>query len=689
MAKINSKNTRDRSSIGVLDYVLTAICSSLAVYSGGMSILKPMVGYFCVGMVLLGTALSFVIRLSTKNKKVLALDAIFYTCAAITSAFFVRDLQMFMPEGGFPPELITGSILCWILSLGSFFCWRDNTLLFQAIPSIALFGLVGCYDTFRNVTFAFFGFVLCLATLFARANSRTMLRLAIDSGYFASLDGTMDSQTWEDDGTYYQRIKDGPWRAVAGAEWALISALVIVLVSVLGAPVIQATVKPIAGQLAFATPSSIRNAATAANAGSMEAGDNVKVGRGPNNLRERPLFQANLDRLRYLRTATFTQYEFGGSWRVASATQDLAEASIASLALDSFKKSRSFRWEIRPIISIKSIPTPAEVYQSDSLSVAPQLDGTLSYQNGPQSTPITGISVEPIGATPKDAKKNLPANLSILTNAGGLPTSIRLLAERETKSGKNDFEKANLLMQFIGRTAKYNIKAEAAPRGSDAVENFLLTSKEGYCDLFASSMVLMARCINIPSRYVIGYLPNSEKSNGSHSYVVSETDYHAWAELFFEDVGWVVFDATSLAEEVEGAGRGSAGQKWYDSPWVKQLLYAVAFCVALVGVYFSYRVISPLFQPKPAHEQIRGSYSLFANSLSKRTKRRRKLSETPNEYLNEVAPLLGAMESPTRELNQKLERLLFGQTTPTFADAVKASAEVKAWKKLLRQTKSQ
>src|SRR5471030_1778248 len=108
----------------------------------------------------------------------------FYSAAIIAAIFESNELRLIMPEGGFPREMVAAGWLSWMLILGSFATWQDSTLLFQAIPALALFGLIGCYDTFRGVTLAFFAFLICLATLFARAHGREMLRKASESGYF-------------------------------------------------------------------------------------------------------------------------------------------------------------------------------------------------------------------------------------------------------------------------------------------------------------------------------------------------------------------------------------------------------------------------------------------------------------------------------------------------------------------------
>jgi len=76
---------------------------------------------------------------------------------------------------------------------------------------------------------------------------------------------------------------------------------------------------------------------------------------------------------------------------------------------------------------------------------------------------------------------------------------------------------------------------------SQKVECFL-TIKKGYCEYFASAMVMMLRELAVPARYVVGYLPGQEQPD--HSWVVEQSASHAWVEVYFNDHGWVEFDPT-------------------------------------------------------------------------------------------------------------------------------------------------
>lgn len=231
-----------------------------ALYAAGMAVGAPESGQVFVLLVAIGGCVSYLIRRVFESRKLIKFDALFYTVAAACGIFFSSNLNSVLPGDGIPQDVTTAGWLCWMMAAGSFFIWRDRTLLFQAVPTIALFGLVGCYDTYAPAPFFFFGFLLCLATLLGRSHSREMLRMAVQSGYFNRADSPMQvSEQPEQSPELYEAIKRGPWRWLAGPEWALLSGLVIVVFSLLGAPVIREVVAPISGVVKVLAPRRLRN----------------------------------------------------------------------------------------------------------------------------------------------------------------------------------------------------------------------------------------------------------------------------------------------------------------------------------------------------------------------------------------------------------------------------------------------
>ena len=101
------------------------------------------------------------------------------------------------------------------------------------------------------------------------------------------------------------------------------------------------------------------------------------------------------------------------------------------------------------------------------------------------------------------------------------------------------------------RTYPYNQGIAAPPPGADAVDYFLNDVKEGYCDYYASAMVVMLRSVGIPARFAVGYTPGKEApqqaqdEDGLIQYRVQENNAHAWPEVFFPSYGWVQFEPTA------------------------------------------------------------------------------------------------------------------------------------------------
>ncbi|WP_110932020.1 DUF4129 domain-containing transglutaminase family protein [Paenibacillus bouchesdurhonensis] len=136
----------------------------------------------------------------------------------------------------------------------------------------------------------------------------------------------------------------------------------------------------------------------------------------------------------------------------------------------------------------------------------------------------------------------------------GFPERVRNLAEEVTAEGSTPYEKMELLQAYLRQNFEYTNKPDLSRKQSDDfVDSFLFEIKQGYCDYYSTSMVMMARSLQIPARWVKGYAPGSMPSietlqrfpEMDSGYRVSNSDAHSWAELYFgEEYGWIPFEAT-------------------------------------------------------------------------------------------------------------------------------------------------
>jgi protein-glutamine gamma-glutamyltransferase len=86
------------------------------------------------------------------------------------------------------------------------------------------------------------------------------------------------------------------------------------------------------------------------------------------------------------------------------------------------------------------------------------------------------------------------------------------------------------------------VYGETNPRG--AIDEFWLDRKEGFCEHFASSFVVVMRAMDVPARIVTGFQGMDELPVDGY-YVVRNSAAHAWAEYWQAGQGWVRADPTA------------------------------------------------------------------------------------------------------------------------------------------------
>ena len=125
-----------------------------------------------------------------------------------------------------------------------------------------------------------------------------------------------------------------------------------------------------------------------------------------------------------------------------------------------------------------------------------------------------------------------------------IPERVRTLAHELTSALSNDFDKAKAIEKYLAGNYTYTLTPGSFDRSRDFVDDFLFENKQGYCTYYATAMSVLLRCAGIPSRYVEGYVLPAKQPNSS-VYKVTRKQGHAWAEAYFEGLGWIPFEATS------------------------------------------------------------------------------------------------------------------------------------------------
>jgi protein-glutamine gamma-glutamyltransferase len=111
------------------------------------------------------------------------------------------------------------------------------------------------------------------------------------------------------------------------------------------------------------------------------------------------------------------------------------------------------------------------------------------------------------------------------------------------KHGADHVAIANeMLTLFRGQEFRYTL--EPPLLGEHPVDEFLFSTRAGFCEHYASAFAAVMRAAGVPTRIVTGYQGGDYSALGSYM-IVRQADAHAWTEIWLKDRGWVRVDPTS------------------------------------------------------------------------------------------------------------------------------------------------
>jgi hypothetical protein len=132
-----------------------------------------------------------------------------------------------------------------------------------------------------------------------------------------------------------------------------------------------------------------------------------------------------------------------------------------------------------------------------------------------------------------------------------LPDSItprtRRLAESITAEYDNPYDKTVAITKYLRDNISYvDTLPETPPNDQDLVDWFLFDLRQGFCNYYSTSEIVMLRSIGIPARWAVGYARGElqNEPEAPSKYLVRHSDAHAWPEVYFPGIGWVEFEPT-------------------------------------------------------------------------------------------------------------------------------------------------
>ncbi len=127
----------------------------------------------------------------------------------------------------------------------------------------------------------------------------------------------------------------------------------------------------------------------------------------------------------------------------------------------------------------------------------------------------------------------------------------------EESKATNPYDIARAIERQLGDPTMFEYDPDVldVDCGGRGMADCFVFSRRGYCEHFATTMVVMLRLAGVPARMVEGFLPG-ERDASSGIETITKAQAHAWVEVFFPGYGWVDFDPTASVGQPQAIDDG-------------------------------------------------------------------------------------------------------------------------------------
>lgn len=240
-----------------------------------------------------------------------------------------------------------------------------------------------------------------------------------------------------------------------------------------------------------------------------------------------------------------------------------------------------------------------------------------------------------------------------------VPDRVHQLAVEITSDKQTAYDKAKAIESYL-RNYPYDLEVPSPPQDQDVADYFLFDLQKGYCDYYATSMVVLARAVGLPARFVSGYAPGSYDAANAE-YVVRQLHAHSWPEIYFPEIGWIEFEPTAAQpeivlppreEELLTAPADETATRLLNQFRLETLLYWLSpFAILLVGLILYFTLVERWMYlrlaPAIAVERIyRRLYRMGRPLAGERTR-----AETAYEFMGKLIDKINTIREQSRYTN--------------------------------------
>jgi len=183
--------------------------------------------------------------------------------------------------------------------------------------------------------------------------------------------------------------------------------------------------------------------------------------------------------------------------------------------------------------TVMASPAPNVRYTDDYQLIATQpVSQSQTYSARSCAHPQ---SLAPLSPAARLADTQLPPDRNPRTHA--------LALQLRHRAG-SDVGFVRAVLTFL-RTNGFSYSLTPPPLGPEPIDELLFDTRTGFCGHYASAFVDVMRAGGVPARVVTGYL-GGQLNPYDGTFVVRQSDAHAWAEVWLDGSGWTRVDPTAV-----------------------------------------------------------------------------------------------------------------------------------------------
>ena len=238
----------------------------------------------------------------------------------------------------------------------------------------------------------------------------------------------------------------------------------------------------------------------------------------------------------YWRTVVFDRFD-GRTWhamdddRMQPLDQRQLNLSKRHYDYEIYLEPTGQRW-LMALAAARVDQVKAERTQALTILNSEPVDSTLAYHV--VSYPDYQFQAENLSPNERARFLQLPAE--------GNPKTRAFAEQLYRNNGRDPSHFIGAILHWFN-TEKFVYTLKPPLLGRDSVDEFLFSTRRGFCAHYAGAFVFMLRSVGIPARVVGGYQGGQPHPLGKYL-MVYQYNAHAWTEAWLPGRGWVRVDPT-------------------------------------------------------------------------------------------------------------------------------------------------